>query len=55
MASDTKPKVKTEGPICWLCKKPIVGKVHYQAGVTKFPSHRRCLMVIKKSKKDSGI
>lgn len=45
---------KSKLPICYLCKKSIKGVVHYQAGVRSFPAHKRCLIVIKRSK-DGGI
>jgi hypothetical protein len=36
------------GPVlCWLCKKPIIGKVAYQGGSQKHPSHRKCLVSVK--------
>ncbi len=39
---------------CWLCKKPINGQVHYQGGSTAHPSHRKCLVSIKRSEKHGG-
>jgi hypothetical protein len=41
-------------PICFLCKKPIKGKVYYQGGSLSHPVHKGCLVVIKRSK-DGGI
>lgn len=41
-------------PTCCLCNKPIKGKVHYQGGQKDFPVHKKCLIVIKRSK-DGGI
>lgn len=43
-----------EKPICWLCKKPIKGVVHYQGGQYTHPSHKKCIVSIKRSK-DGGI
>lgn len=41
--------------ICVNCKKPIKPhKVRYQGGSHAHPSHKKCLVVIKKSK-DGGI
>lgn len=49
------PDDKKNWPVCWLCKKPIKPhKVHYQAGQRQFPSHKNCLVTIKRSK-DGGI
>jgi hypothetical protein len=45
---------KKDLPVCWLCKKPIRGKVYYQGGQLTHPSHRECLVVIERSK-DGGI
>lgn len=39
--------------ICCNCRKPIKGKVYYQGGQFTHPSHRKCLIVIKKSKDGS--
>lgn len=49
--SDGGPKAK---PVCYLCKKPIKGRVFYQGGQYTHPSHRKCLVVIRRSK-DGGI
>jgi hypothetical protein len=31
-------------PMCWLCKKPIKKKVHYQGGSAAHPAHKKCLI-----------
>lgn len=38
-----KPKPKPK-PVCWLCGKPIEGKVYYQGGSLKHPSHKKHLV-----------
>ncbi len=41
--------------ICCLCKKPIKPhKVHYQGGQLSHPCHKKCLIVIKPSKRYGG-
>jgi hypothetical protein len=41
-------------PICCHCRKPIKKQVHYQGGSFAHPCHKKCLVVIKRSK-DGGI
>ena len=49
MPSDRKPMkppkaVRIDQPLCWRCKQPVAGKVHWQGGSLNHPSHRKCLM-----------
>lgn len=32
--------------LCWLCKKPITGKVYFQGGQRSRPAHRDCRVAI---------
>lgn len=41
-------------PLCSLCKKPITGKVYFQAGIPILPVHKNCRVIIKRLK-DGGI
>ena len=41
--------------ICWLCKKPIKGKPHFQGGSLELPSHKKCLVGVKPDKRTGGI
>lgn len=41
-----KDPTKPSRPVCWLCKKPIKGKVHLQGGSHDHPAHKGCLVTI---------
>ncbi len=47
--------ITTAKPICWLCKKPIKGKVYFQGGSDKHPGHKKCTTFRVKKSKDGGI
>lgn len=36
-------KLEAAKPVCWLCKKPIRGKVHFQGYNETMPVHKGCL------------
>jgi hypothetical protein len=38
---------KPKEVICALCKRPIHGKVYYQANLPDFPVHKNCRIVIR--------
>jgi hypothetical protein len=40
--------------VCIHCRKSIKGKVYYQGGIFGYPCHKKCLVVIRRSK-DGGI
>lgn len=41
--------------VCYLCKKPIKGRIYYQSDSSKHPVHKGCLVVIKRNKETGGI
>ncbi len=47
-------KAKDKRAVCFLCRKPIkLGKVRFQGGSKDHPAHKKCLVVVKRSK-DGG-
>ena len=58
MPPTTKPQGNQPplGPLCWLCRKAIVGVVrHYQGGNRSMPSHQKCLVVVRRDPRTGGI
>ncbi len=51
VAGSEKPRPQ---PQCCNCHKPIKGRVYYQGGSPVHPCHKRCLVVIRRSR-DGGI
>lgn len=52
LSKDSEDKKKQV--LCWLCHKPIEGKVYYQGESYQHPVHKGCRFSVKRSK-DGGI
>lgn len=49
--SNSTPTVR---PVCWLCEKPIVGRVAYQGNHAVLPVHPGCKIVMPARKAPTG-